>query len=250
MSSSQMPHQRKYPLPSKGEAALAIGKSALSFIPLAGAPAAELLGLIVTPILDRRREDFLESIGVAIAMLEERVGNFRRDQLEWNESFATTATRAVWSALHTHQLEKRRALRNAVLNVAVGAAPDDDLQVLFLDAIDALTPSHLRLLALLKDPRAWLAAHDPQFSNMNGGLTSSVEAVVERAIPEWVNKRQFYGLLFDNLAARGLVQGTSAVFGTSMTLNGALSSRTTELGRQFLAFITSPIEGLDVDDGD
>jgi hypothetical protein len=167
------------------------------------------------------------------------------EELVNSEPFTTAVLHATQIALRTHQHEKLQALRNAVLNVAAGTAPGDDLQMLFLDAIDALTPSHLRLLAFLKDPRAWLLAHDSALSKANGALTSSVKAVVERAIPEWANQRQFYGLLFDNLAARGLVQGTSAVIDTSMTLDGALASRTTDLGKQFLAFITAPIEGLD-----
>lgn len=232
----------------KGEVVQTLTKILASGIPIIGPVGAEIISLLIQPQITKRRDEWLAGLGAAVARLLQQQDSPTADDLVNNEAFTTAVLHATLIALRTHQQEKRRALRNAVLNVAAGTAPSDDLQMMFLDAIDALTPSHLRLLALLKDPRAWLQAHNPQISALNGGLTSSVGAVVESAITEWVNQRQFYGLLFDNLAARGLVQGTSEVLGTTMTLNGALSSRTTELGRQFLAFITAPVEGLDNDD--
>lgn len=233
----------------KGEVVQTLTKILASGVPIIGPVGAEIIALLIQPQITKRRDEWLAGLGAAVARLLQEKNGPTADDLANNEAFTTAVLHATLIALRTHQQEKRRALRNAVLNVAAGTAPSDDLQMIFLDAIDALTPSHLRLLAFLKDPRAWALAHDRPFPSVNGASTSSVGAAVEWALPEWGNREQFYGLLFDNLAARGFVQGTSSLFGTTMTLNGALSSRTTELGRQFLAFVTAPIEGLD-DEGD
>lgn len=229
----------------KGEVVQKLTIILASALPIVGPIGAEVIGLLIQPQITKRRDAWLESLGRAVVHLMQQQESTTPEELAKSEEFTSAVLNTTLVALRTHQQEKHQALRNAVLNVAAGTAPNDDLQMLFLDAIDAFTPSHLRLLAFLKDPRAWLEGHNLQIPILNGGLPSSVGAVVESAIPEWANHRQFYGLLFDGLAARGLVQGTSEVFGTTMTLNGALSSRTTELGRQFLAFITAPIEGLD-----
>ena len=44
---------------------------------------------------------------------------------------------ATQAALRTHQAEKLEALRNAVLNVAAGKGPSDDMQMVFLSFIDS-----------------------------------------------------------------------------------------------------------------
>jgi hypothetical protein len=59
---------------------------------------------------------------------------------------------------HTHQEEKIKVLRNAVLNSVAADAPDADTQAIFLNLLDRYTPSHLRLLALINDPPAWFAS--------------------------------------------------------------------------------------------
>jgi hypothetical protein len=246
VSNPEKARRRKVPLPSRGETALAVGKAALSIIPLAGAPAAELLGLIVTPILDQRREDFLASVGRGIIALEERFEGFRREQLAKNEAFATTAAHAVWSALRTHQREKLKALRNIVLNAALPGAPDDDLQLMFLDAIDVLTGWHLQLLEYFNDPKGWI---EKRGMSLGRYAMASPSTVLEDVMPELKDKRDFYDRLYMDLGQRGfLPPGTNVLHGMTST-SGLVASHTTPLGKQFVRFITAPIEGLD-NDGD
>jgi hypothetical protein len=95
-----------------------------------------------------------------------------------------TATRIVD---RTSQREKIEALRNAVLNSALPAAPDQDIQQLYFALIDNLTPTHLRLLTLLDNPPGWFDArpglHHPQF-----GMMSSRTALISAAMPAWLTK--------------------------------------------------------------
>lgn len=59
---------------------------------------------------------------------------------------------ASHAAIRTHQEEKLKALRNAVLNIAIGRTPDEDEQAVFLWYIDSLTTWHLRILKFLENP--------------------------------------------------------------------------------------------------
>jgi hypothetical protein len=65
------------------------------------------------------------------------------------------ATQAV---LKTHQREKIEALRNAVVNVALGKEPDADRQQQFVAMIDRFGLTHLSLLRFFRDPAGYFQA--------------------------------------------------------------------------------------------
>lgn len=72
-----------------------------------------------------------------------------------NERFVSAVLQASPIAVKTHQTEKRRALRNAVLNVAKGPSIGDDKEAFFLRLVDAFTVTHLELLSLFKNRAAF-----------------------------------------------------------------------------------------------
>jgi hypothetical protein len=59
---------------------------------------------------------------------------------------------AAQAAIRTHDQEKLDALRNAVLNTALGKEPDKDRQAIFLSLLDRLQPAHLRILKTFQHP--------------------------------------------------------------------------------------------------
>jgi hypothetical protein len=140
--------------------ALAFGRAALSMVPLVGSPAVELLGLIVKPSLERRRDEWLTGIGERLRSLEE-AKRLTLNDLQNDETFVDVATQATQAALRTSQSEKRRALRNAVLNSALRNAPEAVVQQLFVSLIDAFTEWHLKMLAFGEDTEAWLRGRTP-----------------------------------------------------------------------------------------
>ena len=90
--------------PEKSAADVAYGvvKAAVSGIPVAGGPAAELLGLIFGPPLERRREQWLEQLGDAVKELQDRDAELTPEKLSQNEAFITTADDPRgWGAKHT-----------------------------------------------------------------------------------------------------------------------------------------------------
>ena len=138
------------PKPDKADVLHRIEKAALSLTPPTGV-IAELFGLLESP-LERRRAQWFERLWEALRELEQRVAGFTVDSLGENEQFVTAVLHATQMAIRSHQEEKLDALRNAVLNVAAGSTLDEDVQLAFLGAVDALTPSHIRLLQSLRTP--------------------------------------------------------------------------------------------------
>jgi len=142
------------------ELASALTKAGLSTLPIFGSVASELLGAIVSPIIMRRRDNWSEELARAVVGLYgklERLG--QEESLEnlvarraHDEAFVTVTTHATVIALRNHQRDKIKALRNAVLHVITGDVPQEDLQIMYLEMVDNLTPCHLQLLAFLNDP--------------------------------------------------------------------------------------------------
>ncbi|MDO8613834.1 MAG: hypothetical protein Q7R32_13600 [Dehalococcoidia bacterium] len=221
------------PEPGASDAAHSVVKAGLSAIPFAGGPAAELFSAIITPPLSKRRDEWIESIVERLKGLEEKVDGFSFENLSSDETFITTLMHASQAAIRSHQEEKLEALRNAVVNVAARSAPEEDLQLMFLDFVDTFTPWHLRILKFLDDPKAWGEEHGINYPNITAG---SPAMILESAFLDLTSRKDFYGQVVRDLHARGLLSVES--LGGVMTREGVMASRTTGLGRQFLQFIS------------
>ena len=221
--------------PTKGDAVHTVIRAALSAVPVVGGPATELFSAIIAPPLARRRDDWMRQIADAVRELQDRIAELGPEKLSENESFVTTLIHASQLAVRNHQKEKLDALRNAVINAALPDAPDDDVQQMFLNFVDDLTPWHLRLLSFFKDPAAWIQERSVSCPSWSMGAPS---AVVEHCFPELKGNRGFYDQLVRDLEVRGLLQS----FGihTTMTADGMFASRTTRFGDSFLKFICKP----------
>jgi len=220
--------------PTKGKVAHAATRSVLSAIPWIGGTAVELFNAVVSPPLEKRRDEWREEIGQALQRLEREKG-IDLKALGDNPAFIDTVLQATQVALRDSQEEKRRALRNAILNAALPAAPDQSLQQMFLNYIDTFTVWYLRLLKLFNDPRGWAQANNHRFPDLYSGELSTI---LESAYPELRGKRDLYDQVWKDLYLRGLVN-TEGLYGI-MTGGGLMQSRTTESGKCFLAFIEEP----------
>lgn len=198
---------------------------------------AEVLDLLQSP-LERRREEWFTLLWEAIRNLQSQVADLTDESLRDNEQFVTAVLHATQVALRSHQDEKREALRNAVLNVAVGTAPDEDQQLVFLHLIDVFTPWHLRLLRFFQDPRQVGESMGVQYPEWSMGGISNV---LEHTYSELRGRREFYDQLVRELHDHGLL-GIDGLHVT-MTSSGMFAKRTTGLGDQFVSFISAPPPG-------
>jgi hypothetical protein len=226
----------KMPQATAQEWGLVVAKGLASLIPFVGGPAAEVLGAVIAPQIEKRKVEWLEGIARGLYELQQQSADVTPERLSQDPAFTTAFLHASQIALRTHQREKLRALRSAALNVAAGTAPDDDLQMLFFTLIDTLTPWQLRLLTFLNDPMGWMKRHGPP--PPDGGAGTGLN-LVAWAFPDLNIRESYHEKSLRQLASQGLL---------SENWDGQLlvsASRTTELGKQFLAFITSPIPELD-----
>jgi hypothetical protein len=134
--------------------------------------------------------------------------------------------------------EKLEALRDAVLNPASSPLIEEDVQRVFLNFADELTPWHLRVLKFLYNPEEWLRRSAiPVPKNALGTALS----VFFTAFPELEKREAFARQLLRDLSARGLASDWE-----SMTIitgrSGMFASHTTSLGKQFLDFVISALK--------
>ena len=213
------------PKQTKGDVAHALTKAGLSAIPVVGGPAVEIFQLIVQPPLERRRTEWMESVGARLKALEQR--GIDVEALQKNDQFITAVMQASTAALRTHREAKLEALRNAILNIAAGQAPDETIQHLLLSFIDEFSEMHLRLLAFARQPQ-------PPAGITAGGLGH----VLEDNIPALKGQRALYDQLWKDLHLRGLINTEN--LHVMMTGGGLAQRRTTELGEALLNFIAEP----------
>ncbi len=129
-------------------------KGLVAMIPLVGGVGSELIGLLSSPVA-QRRDDWFIDLERRVREQEGRVDGFRFDDLGQNQQFVSAALTATQAALRTHQQEKLDALKNAVVNVALGREPEADRQQQFLALVDRFAAAHFILLQFFKDPAAF-----------------------------------------------------------------------------------------------
>jgi hypothetical protein len=172
------PQQTNPPTTSTGDVVHTIVKAGLSAIPFGGGVAAEIFSALIVPPLTKRRDEWIQSIAEGLQALQERVAGFTIDSLQDNEVFVTAVMHATQVAIRNHHSEKREPLRNAVLNVASGNAPNEDMQLIFLDLVDTLVPWHLRLLRFFQNPLVYIPSNgvNPgQCIAGSGGVSNLIE---------------------------------------------------------------------------
>jgi len=224
------------PKPDKSDVAHAITRSGLGSIPLAGTAATEILNAVVTPSLERRRNEWMEKVGESLRRLEEDKG-INLEELQNNEEFIDIAMQASQAAIRTAREEKREALLNAILNTVLPDAPEESMRMMFINYIDTLGVWHMKFLDLFSGPDEWAHRNDQSFEQIGMG---SLSTLIEVAFPEMRGQRTLYDQIGKDLAFRGLAQIDN--LHVTMTGNGVTQKRTTEIGDQFIKFISNPIE--------
>lgn len=226
------------PKSSAGDAVHTTARVALSMIPVVGGAAKEIFNAIVVPPLAKRQAEWLESMAAKLREVEQQIEGFKIENLSSNENFVSIVTYATFLAIRNHQEEKLEALQNAVLNTALSSLVEEDLQHIFLNYIDELTPWHLKVLKFLDCPEEWVKQNKIPISNYTKGGAS---AVLYDAFPELKKNRDFAKQLIRDLSVRGLASDWDSM-NVMTSRYGMFASRTTSIGKQFLEFVTSPLK--------
>lgn len=227
----------RYPKPTAADVAFGAGRAVLAAIPIVGGSITELVSMVLAPPIARRRDEWLKELGDGLDEVERKVEGFKIENLGQDENFVSAVIEASRSAISTHKSEKREALRNALLNIALHRGPEEDQQQMFLRYIDEFTIWHVRILALFRDPPKHLAAKGVRTNYYMGGGSQ----VLEDVYPELEGQRELYDQISSDLNARGLFNSPHFLH-TAMSAQGMVSKRTTPLADRFLDFISSPVD--------
>jgi len=200
-------------------------------------PGGALVALLVDAFwkspLERRSARWRERIEEAINELGARVDGLRIEVLAEDEAFTSVLLTATHVAMRTHQEERIRALRNCVLNAAVGLQPDHSIRQIFVELVDRLTPLHMGVLRLFQDP----AANEGVAKAVGQLMTCGLSDIIEAAIPALPKQGQLVDLIWSDLASAGLIR--SATLRGTGTAREMAAKRTSDLGDSFLQFVGS-----------
>jgi hypothetical protein len=172
--------------------------------PLAAGGAAlvmELFSATFGPPLEKRRDQWIESLYEKLKELETKIDGFTIDNLAENEVFITTLINATQIAIRSHQKEKHDSLRNTVLNAALPNSLDEELQLLFLSFLDNFSATHVRLLNFLDKPQAVVGLID----RINPGNNDYVTNCINKAFPGFSEESVFYDQIVKDLREKGLL---------------------------------------------
>lgn len=210
-------------------------EASAGMVPVVGSPLAVAFAVAMGWTYNRRMQAWLGELAAAVTELQERSDGLSFDDLAQDEVFVDAVVNATRAAQATHDDEKLKALRNGVLNSISPDAPVVDEQHRFFRLIEQFTPAHLKLLSFLDDPGAALdRAGVPRPSLLAGGRGH----LLEKAIPEFAGRRDWYDLLMSDLTAAGLHNGSG--LHAVMTGQGVYAPSLSPLGERFLTFVTSP----------
>jgi hypothetical protein len=204
-------------------------------IPMVGSVATEVFSSFIETPLSRRRQVWMESVAEVLRDLSLNRG-FSLEDLRDNDAFVDTVLQATHAASRTSQAEKLRALRNAIFNAVLPGSPDEEMQRYFLGLVDELSPWHLRILNLFDHPQRWFQENSKSWPSnvISGGL----DTVLKAAYPQLADKRDLYDLIVKELHDRSLMS-VGSLHGM-MSSSGFEASRTTGIGKQFIAFLSEP----------
>lgn len=206
-------------------------KAALGTIPVLGSAATELFGLIITPPIDQRRNEWMNQVADKLKELEQK-SKIDFNALKHNQQFIDVILHASSLAIKTSEQEKILALKNAVINTALDEQPNSTKIQVFLNLIDNFTIWHIKILHFFDDPKEWFAKAQQTPPNL---MIGSMHRVLIEAYPELKKESELLNLIWRDLHNAGL--HNSSELKATMSGDSVLSRRTSKLGKEFLDFI-------------
>lgn len=228
---------------SSDDVAHRVVKAALSAVPVAGGPIAELFDVLVVPPLERRREAWREQVALGLRCLETERG-ISLESLQSNEAFISLLVQATVVAIRNHHIEKREILKNCVLNAASKSDIDSDIQLSYVRYIDELSPSHIRLLSLMEEmeePILPLQTYDEVCQLLASQLSGEVSQAVFKMMCVELESRGLIWISQDIGNFSGIYEANAII--TEQTRDDLPRILISQVGRSFLQFITLHAEG-------
>lgn len=226
--------------PTKIDAAHKGVRTALATVPVLGGLAAEIFDSLIIAPVSKRRDEFLIIVYEGLKRLEEKYDDFSIEGLAENETFQSTVIQATQAAVRTHQKEKLKALRNAILNSALPKSANDSRYELFIRLIDELTVVHMSILSEVQWMNiSYLDLENPNWKILGKGLTELGDSI-EAIYPELADEFDLCIEILDDLYRRGLIANKiPAKNRATFTYDKPMP---TPFAKAFLEFLKSPLD--------
>jgi hypothetical protein len=217
------------PQPTGADAVYAAAKTIAGLVPVGG----DVFEWFIESPLQRRKDKFLGEIKAAIEELARRHANL--ESLRNNDAFVDLVLKAMTIAMRNSHAEKRRALKNAIVNAGLSQTPGDIEQQMFVAWVGDFTEFHIRLLAFLDAPREWLSKRGEPAPPSK--YARGIDMLATAALPGLKHNMGLASQIFRDLVNRGLLRETYH----TMPAKVSYDSQTSDLGKRFIAFIADPM---------
>lgn len=192
-----------------------------------------LLSIIKLPY-QQRNEQWQKDLCDALNKIKDMGIDFTA--LQNNEEFIDILFQVIPMGIKHSQNEKRQALKNVIIHSAQDDLQNFSLKQMFLNYIDTFTIWHIKILALFINPKIWFANNKQPTPGM--GMIGSVRGTLEAAYPDLKRQQNLVNSIWTDLYNKELLASDKSLLVTTMTGEGALARRTTELGEIFINFIS------------
>lgn len=204
-----------------------IAKAGIGSLPIFGAAASELLQLLITPPLEKRRTEWMKNIGERIIQLE---NNKILDvtALQDNGIFIDVVLQTTHQALKTNEKEKLDYYKNAIINTALGEHPELSEIQIFLNLISDFTVWHVKILKFLDHPKDWFEKNDKSIPDKSLSFLNTLEI----AYPDLIGRQEFNRFIWEDLQRASFIYKTRRI-----DFHCGVFGITSQFGKKFLKFI-------------
>lgn len=217
------------------DVAYSAGQFALStFLPMVGT----IFFTLYSSPAENRRNNWIESLENKIKTIESQIPDIQ-ERIKNCESAISATFYASPIALKTTDTVKHNALQNVIINSAINPNWEEYQIQMILNILENLTKWHIMLLTFFDNPSKCIK----QNSNVTTPIFHSILSCIKFVYPELNNKQNtlFLPGIVNSLFNNGLISIDEKSLNITMTENGVVSSRTTELGKILLQLIAEPI---------
>lgn len=211
-------------------------EAGVAAIPFAGGSLAVILAHAFSHAYEKRLREWMQQVADVVQELHDRVES-EPDDLAEDDGFLDAVATATRIAEKTSAKAKRVALQNALFNIRAGTDLVEDKRAVYLRYVDELTPSHLRLLRFLDDPRGFLEAAGGRWSEAVDGPLSMT---ADEALPDLRGDGWFFRTLLGDLERLGLIPNVD--LRANRPRRELEGPHTSAKGREFMGFVSGPFD--------
>lgn len=209
---------------------------ALSNVPIVGGVIDSFIHEYLPNSLKTRRDKILEKIGCELETLLE--DNFTLEKSLKEEENVSLLLKMLKILEIESSEQKINHIRNIYINSLFDNSLDSDKKQIFMNLASELTVRHFHVLKIMNNPSKALEEKNKTLNLYAGGVESLFEVVID----DYTNNKDFYRIIYKDLVAKFLLAGD---LGGTMSASGIISSRTTDLGKLFVKYLSSPVITMD-----